>query len=82
MKKKLIITGGLGFIGQKLIQEISKNYEIFIIDKFKKKPNKIPKNIKVINCDLTNLKKLSKVKLKKLIVLFISQDNLLALVHI
>lgn len=66
MKKKLIITGGLGFIGQKLIQEISKNYEIFIIDKFKNKPNKIPKNIKVINCDLTNLKKLSKVKLKKI----------------
>ena len=62
MKKKIIITGGLGFIGTKLIQEIKEEYKIFVLDNSPKKINF--RGIKKIKCDLTNFKDLKKIKIK------------------
>ncbi len=61
MKKKIIITGGFGFIGTKLIEKIKKKYNIYIIDNSLKK--KIHQNIKNIKCDLTNSQNLKKIKI-------------------
>jgi len=62
LKKKIIITGGLGFIGTKLINKIQNDYEIIIIDNgsIKNFKNKIKK----VKCDLTNYEKLKKIKVK------------------
>ena len=61
MKKKIIITGGFGFIGTKLIEKIKKQYNIYIIDNSLKK--KVHQNIKKIKCDLTNFQSLNKIKI-------------------
>ena len=54
MKKKIIITGGLGFIGLSLVEKLSKKYEIIIIDRAKKKLQ--GKKLKIVRCDITYLK--------------------------
>ena len=69
---KIIITGGLGFIGSNLIQLfINKKYKVINIDKvtyssnfyntreFQKNPN-----YQFIKCDLNNRPKLSKIIFK------------------
>ena len=60
--KKIVITGGLGFIGTKLIEKIKENYAITILDN-SKYINKL-KNVKFYKCDLTNYKSLKKLSLK------------------
>ena len=65
MKKKIIITGGLGFIGSSLISKLLPEYRIIILDNSKKR-KKIPKNVEIINCDLTNPKSLNKIKVKNI----------------
>ena len=72
MKKNLIITGGLGFIGSNLIKFLlKKNYSIINIDKISYSSNlynlkdiKKDKNYKFIKCDINNRNKFYKV-LKK-----------------
>ena len=66
MKKKILITGGLGFIGNKLIKKISKKYEICILDNFYTSFTKIIKGVKVIKCDLTDYKSLKKIKISNI----------------
>jgi len=63
LKKKLIITGGLGFIGSKLIEKIRNKFEIFVIDNSYLNKNKV-RGIKILKCDLTNFDKLKRIKLK------------------
>tara|TARA_B100000161_G_scaffold115457_1_gene81742 strand:- start:3623 stop:4645 length:1023 start_codon:yes stop_codon:yes gene_type:complete len=65
MKKNLIITGGLGFIGSNLIKFLlKKNYSIINIDKISYSSNpynlkdiKKDKNYKFIKCDINNKNK-------------------------
>ena len=72
MKKNLIVTGGLGFIGSNLIKFLlKKNYSIINIDKISYSSNpynlkdiKKNKNYKFIKCDINNRNKFYKV-LKK-----------------
>lgn len=65
MKKKIIITGGLGFIGTKLIEKIKHNYEVIVLDNSTVQKNK-KKGLKIIKCDLTDFKKLNKIRLKNI----------------
>ena len=70
MKNKILITGGLGFIGSNFIRKILKNksYEVLNIDKISKVSikNKLLKFEKYKNysfkkCDLKNFKKLQSI---------------------
>jgi len=61
MKKKILITGGSGYIGSCLYSLLKKKFNIFILDKDKKKDWQIiPKN-KYFKCNLINLKKADKI---------------------
>ena len=65
---KILITGGLGFIGSHLEKLcLVKKHEVFILD-FKNKDflNKIDKNKKIFNCNITNFEELKKIKLNNL----------------
>tara|TARA_B100000965_G_scaffold205975_1_gene171991 strand:- start:48 stop:1073 length:1026 start_codon:yes stop_codon:yes gene_type:complete len=69
VKKKIIVTGGLGFIGSNLIDLLLKNnYNIINLDKISYSSNfyntkefKKNKKYKFIRCDLNNKKKLQKI---------------------
>tara|TARA_Y100000590_G_scaffold468142_1_gene649692 strand:+ start:803 stop:1750 length:948 start_codon:yes stop_codon:yes gene_type:complete len=64
LKKKIIITGGLGFIGSKLIKKLKKNYQIIVLDNFYTNSVKTIDGIKIVKCDLTNYKSLKKINIK------------------
>ncbi len=66
MKKKIIITGGLGFIGSKLIKKLKKQYQIIVFDNLYTNLVKKIDGIKIIKCDLTNYKSLKKIKIKNI----------------
>jgi len=69
VKKKIIVTGGLGFIGSNLIYLLLKNnYNIINLDKISYSSNfyntkefRKNKKYKFIRCDLNNKKKLQKI---------------------
>jgi len=63
--KKLVVTGGCGFIGSHLINKfLSKNFKVLNIDKLSKQSHKIEiknKNYFFNKCDLLNQKKIQKI---------------------
>ena len=66
MKKKLIVTGGNGFIGKNLVDKLRKKFEIIIVDKkvIKKKNNFFG--------DISKFSSLKKIKIK----------NIYAIIHL
>ena len=63
---RLLITGGLGFIGSHLVDSLSssKSHKIMIITKTLSKKNNIKKlsnNIKIEKTNLTNFKKIGQI---------------------
>ena len=63
MKKKIIVTGGLGFIGSRLIKKLIKNYKITVLDSFYTSSVKKIDGIRLIKCDLTNYNSLKKINI-------------------
>ena len=60
--KKIIITGGLGYIGSLLAEKlIQYNYEVFIFDNFFTNIKSKIKGTKFIKCDITIMEELSKL---------------------
>jgi len=65
LKKKIVITGGSGFIGSHLVKKFLKNnYTVLNLDKLSKESQKLyirNKNYFFKKCDLINQKKLNKI---------------------
>jgi len=60
-KKKILITGGLGYIGSILAVNLIKKYSIFILDKSSDNRFVKFKNIKIFKVNLVNFKKSYKI---------------------
>lgn len=65
--KKILITGGLGYIGSKITEKlIEKNYDVIILDNYYTNVRKKIKNSKIIKCDITKFSELYKLKIKNI----------------
>lgn len=65
IRKKILVTGGSGFFGYELVKQLAKKNNVTVLDNnirgnFRKFKN--IDNIKTINCDVRNKKKLLKLK--------------------
>ena len=63
MKRKVIVTGGAGFIGSHLVEYlVKKKFNVVVIDNLKtgikKNLKNIYKTIRFINCEISNYKKI------------------------
>jgi len=63
--KKVIVTGGLGYVGSLLCKKlIKKGYEVIILDNFLTNTEKKIDGAKLIKCDITKSKSLAKINIK------------------
>ena len=63
--KKVIVTGGLGYVGSLLSKKlIKKGYEVIILDNFYTNTEKKVDGAKIIKCDITKSSSLDKIKIK------------------
>ena len=63
-KKKVLVTGGSGYIASCFAKVACKNFKIYTLDKKNKNQFLNEKNILHIRCDLVNFKKLKKKVIK------------------
>lgn len=66
MKRKVIVTGGAGFIGSHLVEYlVKKKFNVVVIDNLKtgrkKNLKNIYKKIRFVRCDISNYKKIEKI---------------------
>ena len=64
---KIMITGGMGFIGSHLCDDLVSDHEIIVVSKSESKKNNLIQllsKIKIEYLDMTNLSKLEKIILK------------------
>jgi len=67
MTKKIIITGGYGYIGAKLAMYLKKKYDVIIMEHPKaKKPKFFKGNFKTIKTDIVNKSKIGKIKVQNI----------------
>ena len=65
--KKIIITGGLGYLGSHLSRRLIKEgFDVIILDNYFTNICKKIEGTKIIKCDITNYKRLKKIKLKNI----------------
>lgn len=58
MKKKILITGGTGFVGSNFVKNLAKNQKVIVLTRKKIKSSY---NIKYLNCDLKSKKQVNKI---------------------
>ena len=64
--KKIIITGGLGYIGSQITKKlIQKKYKVIILDNFLTNTSKKIEGAEIIKCDITSFENLSKIKIEE-----------------
>ena len=65
--KRVIITGGFGFIGKALINKLIKNnIEVIVIEHPNSRPPREFNDIEVIRCDITNNSEINKLSFKNI----------------
>lgn len=81
IKKKILITGGCGFIGTNLAKELIKDYDLLLLDNFYRYGSKINQsylkklNLKILNIDINNKIKLNKIDFNPDIIIHLASET-------
>lgn len=80
--KKILVTGGLGYIGSHTTVELlTKGYEVIIVDNLSKSDISILNNIKQITCKQPFFEKIDCCNYDDLKNVFESYDNIIGIIH-
>ena len=66
--QKILITGGFGYIGSKLILHLKNKYKFIILEHPNATKPKFLKNVKVIRADITKSSQIKKLRIKNISV--------------
>tara|TARA_B100000925_G_scaffold89024_1_gene64285 strand:+ start:6363 stop:7292 length:930 start_codon:yes stop_codon:yes gene_type:complete len=70
LTKNILVTGGLGFIGSRIVEcLLKKKYNVIIIDNFFSNVKKKSK-CKILKADITNFRSLEKIRLKSIYAIY------------